>query len=222
MLSLPKKATAVALEHRISAQLSCLAIASMATRTKENTSFSRKKKYPNEIYAHHLDDSLSSNTRVDRGRISHVTNVRWPACNRVLCSCRAVNLKYETELHTVSRISLESLFFQPAVFLFISLSLSLSCFFIRRRERERERDIEAETDMKPQCSCVVYSGILLTWDPLGGFDGGGGGGRGSWWGWRMHNRTGGETGRKGEREREKKEKGKRARALQKISEANLA
>lgn len=25
--------------------------------------------------------------------------------------------------------------------------------------------------MKPQCSCVVYSGILLTWDPLGGFGG---------------------------------------------------
>lgn len=21
--------------------------------------------------------------------------------------------------------------------------------------------------MKPQCSCVVHSGILLTWDPLG-------------------------------------------------------
>lgn len=34
-----------------------------------------------------------------------------------------------------------------------------------------ERDVEAETDMKPQCSCVVYSGILLTWDPLGGFGG---------------------------------------------------
>lgn len=33
----------------------------------------------------------------------------------------------------------------------------------------QDRDIEAETDMKPQCSCVVYSGILLTWDPLGGF-----------------------------------------------------
>lgn len=34
-----------------------------------------------------------------------------------------------------------------------------------------ERVIEAETDMKPQCSSVVYSGILLTWDPLGGFQG---------------------------------------------------
>lgn len=39
--------------------------------------------------------------------------------------------------------------------------------------------MEVETDMKPQCSCVVYSGILLTWDPLRGFGGlvvrGGGG-----------------------------------------------
>lgn len=139
MLSLPKKATAVALEHRISAQLSCLAIASMATRTKENTSFSRKKKYPNEIYAHHLDDSLSSNTRVDRGRISHVTNVRWPACNRVPCSCRAVNLKYETELHKVSRISLESLFFSQQFFYsFLSLSLSRVFSYVGERERERE------------------------------------------------------------------------------------
>lgn len=24
--------------------------------------------------------------------------------------------------------------------------------------------------MNPQCSCVVYSGILLTWDPLVGFE----------------------------------------------------
>lgn len=47
------------------------------------------------------------------------------------------------------------------------------------------RDTEADIDKKPQCSCVVYSGILLTWDPLVGFEGLGGRDGG----WRMHNRT---------------------------------
>lgn len=42
--------------------------------------------------------------------------------------------------------------------------------------------------MKPQCSCAVYSGILQTLDPLGGFAGLGVGGGG----WRMHNRAGRE------------------------------
>lgn len=78
-------------------------------------------------------------------------------------------LKYKTQLHEVCRISLESFYcVQPAVF---SIHFSLPFFFSCRRER----DVEAETDMKPQCSCVVSSGILLTWDPLGGFGGVGGG-----------------------------------------------
>lgn len=55
---------------------------------------------------------------------------------------------------------------------------SLQFFYPSFFSYTEERDVEAETDMKPQCSCVVYSGILLTWDPLGGFGGGGGGGLG--------------------------------------------
>lgn len=55
---------------------------------------------------------------------------------------------------------------------------SLQFFYPSFFSYTEERDVEAETDMKPQCSCVVYSGILLTWDPLGGFGGGGGGGGG--------------------------------------------
>lgn len=34
-----------------------------------------------------------------------------------------------------------------------------------------ESNVEAKTAMQPQCSCVVYSGILLTWDPLRGVEG---------------------------------------------------
>lgn len=58
--------------------------------------------------------------------------------------------------------------------------------------------------MKPQCSCVVYSGILLTWDPLGGFGGGAGGGGGGLVG--VENSTTGLV----ESERERKRRGKRA------------
>ena len=54
--------------------------------------------------------------------------------------------------------------------------------------------------MKPQCSCVVYSGILLTWDPLGGF---GGGGRGEVVGVENAQQ---DWGRDRERERERKKK----------------
>lgn len=46
-------------------------------------------------------------------------------------------------------------------------SIHFSQFFFHTETR----DTEADTDKKPQCSCVVYSGILLTWDPLVGFEG---------------------------------------------------